>query len=128
MATSKTGDRSRDAGQEMKLSRYSRMMFPVVLTACLMPGPEARALTPEELSSRKISSTDVLNAACSEIWFLRNSIYNTHGFCFRSRKARELFDNSDCTTKTPPAMSEIEQHNADLLGRLEKLKGCKPVR
>ena len=86
------------------------------------------AVTLEELSSRNISGADVMNAPCSELWFLRNSIYNKHGYCFRSRKARELFDNSDCTTRTAPVMTDIEQHNADLLGRLEELKNCKSPR
>ncbi len=104
------------------------MFFRLFLAIFLLAAVPSGALTLEELSSRKITSIDVMNASCSELWFLRNSIYNNHGYCFRSRKAKELFDNSDCTTRTPPAMGETDQYNADLLGRLEELKGCRPPR
>jgi hypothetical protein len=39
--------------------------------------------------------------ACDDLWFSRNSIFDANGYCFGSTLGKAVFDNSDCTTKSP---------------------------
>lgn len=41
------------------------------------------------------------DAACEELWFARNAMANSAGFCFASPLGQTVFDNSDCTTRAP---------------------------
>lgn len=40
-------------------------------------------------------------SVCDEMWFTRNLIFDRAGYCFGSNLGQALFDNSDCTTKSP---------------------------
>ncbi|MFC7051788.1 YARHG domain-containing protein [Hansschlegelia quercus] len=33
---------------------------------------------------------------CDELWGERNAIYDDAGYCFKTARGREAFDNSDC--------------------------------
>ena len=41
------------------------------------------------------------NEACDDLWFVRNSIFDAKGYCFGSVLGKSVFNNSDCTTKSP---------------------------
>ncbi len=42
---------------------------------------------------------------CDDLWFSRNSIFDAAGYCFGSALGKAVFDNSDCTTKSPKLSS-----------------------
>jgi hypothetical protein len=49
-------------------------------------------------SDQYVFSRNLLQSlSCDELWNLRNSILNEHGFCFSTRKEAEAFNNADCT-------------------------------
>lgn len=33
---------------------------------------------------------------CDELWAERNAVYDDAGYCFKTARGREAFDNSDC--------------------------------
>jgi hypothetical protein len=40
-------------------------------------------------------------ANCADYWFTRNLIFDRAGYCFGSPLGQAIFDNGDCTTKSP---------------------------
>lgn len=38
---------------------------------------------------------------CDDLWFTRNLIIDRTGYCFGSPLGQSVFDNADCTTKSP---------------------------
>lgn len=47
------------------------------------------------------------DAACEELWFARNAMANSGGFCFSSPLGQTVFDNADCTTQTPAVSPQV---------------------
>ncbi|WP_341367433.1 YARHG domain-containing protein [Yoonia sp. BS5-3] len=41
------------------------------------------------------------DAACEELWFARNAMASSAGYCFSSPLGQAVFDNADCTTSSP---------------------------
>ena len=42
---------------------------------------------------------------CTDLWVIRNTLFNRQGFCFASPLGEAVFDNSDCTTRAVPTLS-----------------------
>lgn len=59
-----------------------------------------------------------IEPTCEELWFSRNSMLNDAGYCFSSPLGRSLFDNSDCTTKSPQVSPEV----AEQIARIQRLE------
>lgn len=38
---------------------------------------------------------------CDDLWLTRNLVFDRAGYCFGSALGQAVFDNSDCTTKSP---------------------------
>jgi hypothetical protein len=39
--------------------------------------------------------------SCYDLWYARNSIYDSYGLCFQTSLGKRTFDNSDCYTRNP---------------------------
>ena len=61
--------------------------------------------------------------SCYDLWYERNSIYDSYGFCFQTALGEETFDNSDCYTRHPHLSYQDQQIVAEIQRR-EKLKHC----
>ncbi len=74
----------------------------------------------------KIPKSTLRNLSCDALWTLRNSIYNEHGYCFKTTDAKLAFDNSDCSVKNPSALdfNSFEQTNIDRIAAVEDEFGC----
>jgi YARHG domain len=72
-----------------------------------------------------LTATEPAFAACPELWFERNAIYDDNGYCFKTEKGRATFDNSDCWT-THPTFSKWETKRIKAIKREERLQGCTP--
>ena len=66
------------------------------------------------------------DAACEELWFARNAMANSAGYCFTSPLGQAIFDNSDCTTRSPDIgaqatmiVSRILKQEAELSCRVD---------
>lgn len=65
--------------------------------------------------------------SCQNLWYVRNSIYDDHGYCFRTAAAKAEFDNSDCyeTDAARLRFNKHEQTNINRIVQVEKEKGCR---
>jgi len=61
---------------------------------------------------------------CYDLWYERNSIYNDYGYCFKTRDARQTFDNSDCYTRGTPDFSRRDQRRIERIQAREYEYGC----
>lgn len=73
------------------------------------------------------SRDDLRGLSCQNLWYVRNSIYNDNGYCFKTKAAKAEFDNSDCFVKDAAKLrlNKHEQANVDRIVRVEKEKGCR---
>ncbi len=60
---------------------------------------------------------------CAELWFERNLIFHSHGFCFQTERARSVFDTRACTTRNP-RLTAAEQTRVQQIQALERRHGC----
>ncbi len=63
-------------------------------------------------------------AYCEDLWLARNSIMNDNGYCFGTPLGKAIFDNSDCSTKSPK-LSAQESRRVAAIQNQEKLDECK---
>ena len=65
--------------------------------------------------------------SCPNLWYVRNSIYDDNGYCFKTKAAQAEFDNSDCFVRDTGRLrfNKHEQANIDRIVRVEKEKGCR---
>lgn len=73
------------------------------------------------------SRAELRGLSCQNLWYVRNSIYNDNGYCFKTQAARAEFDNSDCFVRDASQLrfNRHEQANIDAIVRVEKEKGCR---
>ena len=64
--------------------------------------------------------------SCDSLWTVRNSIYNDNGYCFKTARAKAVFDNSDCqyTNASLLPLNSVEQINIGRVVKVEKEKHC----
>lgn len=60
---------------------------------------------------------------CAESWFARNLVFDRAGYCFGSALGQAVFDNSNCSTKSPN-LSKADRDLVALLKHEEKAAGC----
>jgi hypothetical protein len=69
---------------------------------------------------------DLEGLKCSQLWQLRNIMYDEAGYCFKTTRAKKAFDNSDCEIDDMEdvELSDIEYANIAVIQELEADKGC----
>lgn len=77
-----------------------------------------------EASSRMLNEQDVENLSMDELEFMRNEIYARHGYSFKDKAMRQLFDTTRWYTPMGidirDNLKDIEVQNIDLIYRYEK--------
>ncbi len=65
--------------------------------------------------------------SCENLWYVRNSIYDEHGYCFRTKAGKEAFDNSDCYEDDASRLqfNKHEKANISRIVEVEKDRGCR---
>jgi hypothetical protein len=63
--------------------------------------------------------------SCQELWYMRNSIYDWRGYCFKTQAEEKVFDNSNCSTWNAADLpfNSNEQINLSRIRDLEA-RGC----
>ena len=63
--------------------------------------------------------------SCQELWYMRNAIYDWRGYCFRTQKEKDVFDNSNCSVGNA-ANLPFNSNEATNLSRIRALEaqGC----
>jgi len=64
--------------------------------------------------------------SCQNLWYVRNSIYDRRGYCFKTQDAKDVFDNSDCYVKNAANINfnNHEWTNITRIKDVEDDKGC----
>ena len=61
---------------------------------------------------------------CSDLWFSRNLVFDQVGYCFSSSLGQAVFDNADCTTRSPVLDPEAQAFVA-WVKKIENLEECR---
>ena len=74
----------------------------------------------------RVSKADLEPLSCETLWVLRNSIFDQYGYCFKTQKAKDWFNNDDCKIDDAEALpiSPIQKSNIDKIKDMESWKGC----
>lgn len=62
--------------------------------------------------------------SCYDLWYERNAIYDSYGYCFKTSLGQRTFDNSDCYTRNP-RLSRADASRVQAIKRQERRRGCK---
>lgn len=75
------------------------------------------------------STTPVRAQSCGDLWVAINSLYQSYGYCFRTRRAIEYFGNAGCRTSNMGAvrasMSRADRGKIDRLVQMSREQGCR---
>ena len=75
-------------------------------------------------SKRLLKEEDVNNLAKDQLETMRNEIFARHGYCFKKKNLRELFEDKDWyipnTVDVKKDLTDIEKKNITLIKRFEK--------
>ena len=97
-----------------------------IVAAMMFFGQPAKADAPiESASHAKIPASEFVGYSCEELWFMRNSIFNDRGYCFKTAKAQATFDNADCVSSDPGILNSFERHNVSVIKSVEHQRGCR---
>ena len=71
--------------------------------------------------------SDLRGLSCQNLWYVRNSIYDDHGYCFKTAAAKAEFNNAGCSVNDAAQIrfNGSEQGNISRIVQVEKEKGCK---
>lgn len=64
--------------------------------------------------------------SCQNLWYVRNSIYDRRGYCFKTEAAEDMFDNDDCWVKNAGKL-KFDNHewaNITRIKKVESNRGC----
>jgi hypothetical protein len=77
-----------------------------------------------QASQRLLKEDDVNNLMKEELEIMRNEIFARHGYCFKKKNQRELFEDKDWyipnTVDVKKDLTDIEKKNITLIKRFEK--------
>lgn len=77
-----------------------------------------------ESSQRRLSADDLATLNCDDLWVARNEIFHRNGYCFRSQRGQDYFDNTGCTSQSQDILSELEWDNVRLIQDAERTNRC----
>lgn len=67
-----------------------------------------------------------LAESCADLWYARNAIYKSAGYCFQTMRARQAFGNEGCSSpdmRDVPLSPRQRSIVADIVGQ-ERYQGC----
>lgn len=74
------------------------------------------------------SASPPADSSCEELWYRRNAIWHSYGYCFTTVRARRVFDTSSCSRDqqaASAAMSATSRAEVDSLQARERALGCR---
>jgi hypothetical protein len=75
---------------------------------------------------RNISEHDAEKLGCDQLWTVRNGIYHSRGYCFKTARGKEEFGNENCRfeDEAEVPLNDYERANVKLIRTIEKRRGC----
>ena len=64
--------------------------------------------------------------SCDSLWTLRNSIFHDNGYCFKTKKARQVWSNEGCSywNSSDVPLNIYESANVSRIKGVEQQMGC----
>lgn len=93
-----------------------------------VPRPHAVAVPMPGQPRPAPSSSPSGAESCNDLWFRRNAIWHSYGYCFTTARARQVFDTSSCfrdQRAAQAAMSPASRAEVDSLQARERALGCR---
>lgn len=77
-------------------------------------------------NSQKFRLSSVSRLNCGNLWFLRNSIYDDNGYCFKTEQGISAFGNDVCryNDMNSVPLNSYERYNIAIIRKAELAKGC----
>jgi len=78
------------------------------------------------VQDRKVSPGDAEKLGCEQLYTVRNGIYASRGYCFKTGRGQEEFGNEGCTytDQDQVPLNDYERANVRLIQAIEKRRGC----
>lgn len=75
----------------------------------------------------RFSRAALREQSCDFLYYLRNSIYQENGYCFRTQRAIRTLGNAGCYIRDAGRvpLNSVERDNADAIKRTERWLGCR---
>ena len=113
----------------MNVMSLSKRVALLTVFAAAMAGPAMAGCYESGVDctdDHNIPKSILRTLSCDALWTIRNSIYNEHGYCFKTAKAKSVFDNSDCSVTNPAYLgfNGYEQTNIDRIASVESEMSC----
>jgi hypothetical protein len=88
--------------------------------------PEACFETVGCVSDHEITQHEAEKLGCDQLWTVRNGIYASRGYCFKSARGREAFGSASCRydDQSQVPLNDYERANVRLINAIEKRRGC----
>ncbi len=70
--------------------------------------------------------SDAEKLGCDQLWTVRNGIYASRGYCFKTGRGKEEFGNENCTftDQNEVPLNDYERANVKLIQSIEKRRSC----
>jgi len=70
--------------------------------------------------------SDLERLSCENLWLVRNSIFAANGYCFKTARGKEQFDNASCSIDDADQvkMNRHEHENVAAIRAVERDMGC----
>jgi YARHG domain len=93
---------------------YQNIFNPLIFQEHIMKASFVTALAALATSlalAIPVSAGDIQGDAydCKDLWLMRNQIYKTNGYCFRTAKAISIFGNAGCSFDSLSAVPVSDQ-------------------
>jgi hypothetical protein len=75
---------------------------------------------------RKVAESEIEALGCEQLWTVRNGIFHSRGYCFKTDRAKEAFGNEGCEYEDESAvpLNDYERANVKSIRDAEALRGC----
>jgi len=72
------------------------------------------------------AESNLRRLSCENLWFVRNSIYDDNGYCFRTKRAQSVFENAGCYVQDlgQVKLNSYERQNVARIQKVERQKSC----
>ena len=114
-----------------QVGRLLRMKRTLLLLAIMLAPPAgfAQAECFEDVGcthNQKFRASDLRKLNCENLWFLRNSIFDDNGYCFKTEQGISAFGNDACRyhdTNSVP-LNNYERYNVEAIRAMEVARSC----
>lgn len=96
--------------------------------AMARPQPAVVPVAPPRVPPASSAAPPAAVSSCDELWYRRNAIWHSHGYCFTTARARQVFDTSSCfrdQAAARAAMSPANRATVDALQARERELRCR---